>query len=112
MTHKERIFLGLALLHRYKNSRDGTPFADLIDMLSDREIRDAEVLGKAMRFGAMFAVEAPDTLARLTYFPKRKELILTLRPEAEDLFGEVAKARFESLASSLGAKSEIKHARH
>nr|WP_319250298.1 Ppx/GppA family phosphatase [uncultured Celeribacter sp.] len=112
LTHKERIFLGLALLHRYKNSRDGTPFADLIGMLSDREIRDAEVLGKAMRFGAMFAVEAPDTLARLTYFPKRKELILTLRPEAEDLFGEVAKARFESLASSLGAKSEIKHARH
>lgn len=111
LTHKERVFLGLALLHRYKNSREGTPFAELIEMLSDAEIRDAEVLGKAMRFGAMFAVEAPDEMAKLDYFPKKKELILTLRPDAEDLFGEVAQARFQSLASSLGAQAEIKHAK-
>ncbi|AVW90414.1 Ppx/GppA family phosphatase [Celeribacter baekdonensis] len=111
LTHNERIFLGLALLHRYKNSRDGTPFADLIAMLPDKDIRDAEVLGKAMRFGAMFAFEAPDELAKLDYFPKKKVLILTLRPEAEDLFGEVAQARFQSLANSLGAQAEIKHAK-
>lgn len=107
LTHKERIFLGLALLHRYKNSRENTPFSDLIEMLSEKEIQDAEVLGKAMRFGAMFAVDTPSDLAKLTYFPKKKHLILTLQPEAEDLFGEVTLARFQSLANSLGAKSDV-----
>ncbi|AJE48076.1 Ppx/GppA family phosphatase [Celeribacter indicus] len=111
LTHNERIFLGLALLHRYKNSRDGTPFAPLIDMLTEKEVRDAEVLGKAMRFGAMFGVGAPDEIAKLVYFPKKKELILTLRPDAEDLFGEVAQARFQSLAGSLGAMTQVRHLR-
>ncbi|WP_226549655.1 Ppx/GppA family phosphatase [Celeribacter naphthalenivorans] len=111
LTHKERIFLGLALLHRYKNSRDNTPFANLIEMLSEKEIRDAEVLGKAMRFGAMFAVDVPTDMAKIAYFPKKKELVLSLRPEAEDLFGEVTNARFQSLANSLGAKTEVRHLR-
>jgi len=71
----------------------------------------AEVLGKAMRFGAMIAVDAPDELAKMSYFPKKKELILTLRPEAYDLFGEVSEARFMSLASSLAATTQVKHAK-
>ena len=108
LTHRERIFLGLALLHRYKNSRDGTPFEPLIQMLSDKEMRDAEVLGKAMRFGAMFAAKDPDQVAALAYFPKKHKLILTLTPDAVDLFGEVAEARFQSLAQSLGAESDVK----
>lgn len=111
LTHKERIFLGVALLHRYKNSREGTSFAPLIDMLSDKEVQNAEVLGKAMRFGAMIAVDAPDELAKMSYFPKKKEIILILRPEAHDLFGEVSEARFMSLASSLGAQAQIKYAK-
>lgn len=111
LTHKERIFLGVALLHRYKNSREGTSFAPLINMLSDQEIQNAEVLGKAMRFGAMIAVDAPDELAELRYFPKKKELILTLKPEAEDLFGEVTESRFMSLANALNAKAHVRHAK-
>jgi exopolyphosphatase/guanosine-5'-triphosphate,3'-diphosphate pyrophosphatase len=80
-------------------------------MLSDKELHNAEVLGKALRFGAMIAVDAPDEIAQLQYYPKKKELILTLRPDAEDLFGEVAEARFMSLASALGAAAQIKHAK-
>ena len=112
LSHKERIFLGVALLHRYKNSREGTSFSHLIDMLSDKEVQNGEVLGKSMRFGAMIAVDAPDQIAKMDFFPKKKELILTLRPEAVDLFGEVSEARFMSLASSLGAKAQVKHAKH
>ncbi|GAA3853468.1 Ppx/GppA family phosphatase [Celeribacter arenosi] len=111
LTHNERIFLGLALLHRYKNSREGTPFAPLIEMLSEKEISNAEVLGKAMRFGAMFAAQSPDQIASLRYFPKKKHLVLTVQQDGEDLFGEVAQARFQSLADSLGAKAEVIHAK-
>ncbi len=107
LTHNERIFLGVALLHRYKNSRENTPFSDIIAMLTEREVQEAEVLGKAMRFGAMFTVNRPQDMAQLSFFPKKKLLRLTLLPDARDLFGEVTEARFKSLASSLGADAEV-----
>ena len=104
MTHEERVFLGLSLLHRYKNSRSGTQFESLFSILSDAAIRDAEVLGKAMRFGAMFSAEALDTAGRLKWAPKKKVLELVLKPEAEPLYGEVAASRFQSLAKAIGAE--------
>ncbi len=103
LDHQGRIFLGVALLHRYKNSRDGTHLQELFDLLSERQLRDAEILGKAMRFGAMFSVERPELMGRLTWQPKKRVLTLKLHPETKGLFGEVAQARFSSLASSLGA---------
>ena len=108
MTHRERVFLGLALLHRYKNNREGTAFEPLFGLLSPREISEAEVLGKAMRFGAMFSVEAPDNIAQLRLFPKKGLLELHLNESMTGLFGEVAQARFASLASSLGAETKLK----
>ena len=56
LDHPGRVFLGLALLHRYKNSRAGSRLEPLFRLLTEDQIRDAEVLGKAMRFGAMFSV--------------------------------------------------------
>ena len=108
LTHKERVWLGLALMHRYKNSRDSSRFSALFDLLSEREIHRAEVVGKAMRFGAMFSVEAPDTVAKLKWQPQKKILTLTLTGQGADLFAEVAQARFKSLASSLGAETVVR----
>ncbi|GFE65693.1 Ppx/GppA family phosphatase [Litoreibacter roseus] len=107
LDHPGRVFLGVALLHRYKNSRSGTQFEPLFDLLSERELRDAEVLGKAMRFGAMFSVQRPDLMGKLTWHPKKRLLRLRLNPETRGLFGEVAEARFGSLASSLDAETEV-----
>ena len=53
LKHKERIFLGLSLLHRYRNKREGTSFEELYDYLTPAEQLQAEILCKAMRFGAM-----------------------------------------------------------
>ncbi|MGR3662444.1 MAG: Ppx/GppA family phosphatase [Paracoccaceae bacterium] len=111
LTHKERVWLGLALMHRYKNSRDGSRFGELFELLNDKEIHQAEVAGKAMRFGAMFSVEALDKVARLKWQPKKKILTLTLAGNGKDLFAEVAQARFGSLAASMDAETVIKHAR-
>jgi exopolyphosphatase/guanosine-5'-triphosphate,3'-diphosphate pyrophosphatase len=103
MTHGERVYLGLALLHRYKSNRNGTGFdADLLSLLPEDQVQEAEILGRAMRFGAMFAVAALSEHGTLTLRPKREELILTLKtPEARDLFGEVAQARFKALAGAM-----------
>ena len=44
----------------------------------------------------------------LPFQVKKKVLELILANEAEALFGEVAQARFQSLATTLGAQTVIK----
>ncbi|MEO1681462.1 MAG: Ppx/GppA family phosphatase [Pseudomonadota bacterium] len=101
--HPGRVFLGLALLHRYRNARPGNRFEPLLELLSAEEIHEAEVLGRAMRFGAMFSVAAPDRMGRLAWRPTRAEIELALPREAAALYGEVAAARLASLAKSMQA---------
>ncbi|MCZ0963302.1 Ppx/GppA family phosphatase [Paracoccus sp. EF6] len=105
LSHPERVFLGLALLHRYKNSRANSPMAPLFKLLTDAEINDAEVLGKAMRFGAMLALDDPADAARLTF--DKKQLVLKLTATGRRLMGEVAEARFGALCNALGVEGKI-----
>ncbi len=107
LAHEERVFLGLALLHRYKNSRSNCHFSDIFAVLPEAEQTRAEVLGKAMRFGAMLAMDRPAEHATLLWRPKKRELHLTVMPEAADLFGEVARSRFDGLAQALGADTVV-----
>lgn len=108
LTHRERAFLGLALLHRYKNSRTGSRFEPVVAMLPPKDVIDAEVLGKAMRFGSMLSLDGPGALAELRYFPQKKLLQLILSKKAEGLFGEVAVSRFTSLAQSLECATTVR----
>jgi exopolyphosphatase/guanosine-5'-triphosphate,3'-diphosphate pyrophosphatase len=103
LTHQERIFIGLALLHRYKNSRAGSRFEPLFSLLTEADLREAEILGKAMRFGAMFSASSTNHLGALSWMPKKKVLELRLNANSAPLWGEVVEARFNSLAQSLGA---------
>ncbi|VDC32499.1 Ppx/GppA family phosphatase [Pseudogemmobacter humi] len=107
LDHPGRVFLGLALLHRYKSSRAGSRLEPLFRLLSDQDLKQAEVLGKAMRFGAMFAVGDPARAGKLIWLPKKKVLGLELTEEGAGLFGEVAQARFASLALALKAQTKI-----
>ncbi|MEM1273522.1 MAG: Ppx/GppA family phosphatase [Pseudomonadota bacterium] len=108
LTHEERVFLGLALLHRYKSSRQGTNFAPLLSLLSDARAKQAEILGRAMRFGAMFAVQDPNEHGALTFDPAASEVTLTLTTsEGQALFGEVSAARFKALATAMGARTAL-----
>jgi len=109
LDHRGRVFLGLALLHRYKNSRKDARMGATFDLLDPREVQDAEVLGKALRFGAMLSFDAPGKVAELRHFPRRKVLELLLRPHGVALFGEVAEARFKALATALDARAEVRH---
>ncbi len=111
LSHSERVYLGLALLHRYRNKREGTRLDPLIGLLPDKDSHQAEVLGKAMRFGAMLWMRPEGDMASLRFRPKKKELELRLSGEAEPLFGEVAEARLLSLANALESSVQIKPAR-
>ena len=108
LKHSERVFLGLALLHRYRNKREGTRFEDMYSLLEPEYQTQAEVLGKAMRLGSMLwmtDVAQEDTFLALN--PDDGSLTLTLSPEAAPLFGEVAQSRFESLSRTLNAKPVV-----
>jgi exopolyphosphatase/guanosine-5'-triphosphate,3'-diphosphate pyrophosphatase len=112
LTHSERVYLGLALLHRYRNKREGTPFEALAPLLGPEDTAEAEVVGKAMRFGAMFSAQDPGLMGKLKLFPKKGLLELTLpKGDGEALYGEVAEARFTSLAASLGVEAVARTAR-
>ncbi len=108
LKHAERIYLGLALLHRYSNKRENTRFEDLFDMVDEKTQNDAEILGKAMRFGAMLWMNKNEDRGEMRWFPKKKRLELWLTPDMMPLFGEVAEARLNSLAASLGAEVVVK----
>lgn len=108
LTHPGRIFIGLALLHRYRNCREGTRFAHLYDLLPDEEIKQAEILGKAIRFASMLAANDAQMMDGILWRPKKRILELRLPSRSEVLFGEMAEARFNSLAASLEAKTSVR----
>lgn len=107
LSHPERVFIGLALLHRYKNSRAGSRFEPLFSLLSPEQINEAEILGKAMRFGAMFSTPNLTEVASLDYREKKNQLVLKLSDRGAPLFGEVTEARFQALASTLKATTAV-----
>ena len=107
LKHSERVFLGLALLHRYRNKREGTAFAELYSLLDEKGQKEAEILGKAMRFGAMLMVSKDGDIGSLKWQPRKKHLRLRLPASVAPLYGEVAEARFKSLARSLKAETTV-----
>ena len=111
LKHAERVFLGLALMHRYSNQREGTRFEALTKLATQQDEHRAEVLGKAMRFAAMFWLRKDENLGELIWKPKKKHLTLKLSKAAVPMFGEVAEARFNSLVQTLEADGKVRVAR-
>ncbi|WP_394178153.1 Ppx/GppA family phosphatase [Yoonia maritima] len=108
LKHYERVLLGLALMNRYTNKTDKTRFAPLFEMLEPAQIKEAEVLGKAMRLGAMLWLSADEPPGTLKWRAKTRELTLVLTEHARPLYGEVAEARFAALVSALDATGTVK----
>ncbi|MGR3503268.1 Ppx/GppA family phosphatase [Pseudaestuariivita sp.] len=107
LRHSERIYLGLALMYRYRSKLDDSQFAGLLDLLTPEDRLQAEVLGKAMRFGAMLWMSRDTEMGTFKWSPKKKILRLSLNPHSWPLYGEVAQARLQSLASSLEAELSV-----
>ncbi|MCB4455145.1 Ppx/GppA family phosphatase [Leisingera sp. McT4-56] len=108
LKHSERVFLGLALLHRYSNKRRGSSFEYLYDLLDEKGQHEAEVLGKAMRFGAMLMVTSNGEIGSLRWQPRKRVLHVDLPDAARPLYGEVAESRLNSLAKALDAEIDLR----
>ncbi len=107
LDHAGRVFLALALFHRYRNSGDEHFITNYRGLLPEHDLRQAKILGKAMRFGAMIAVISPEKIARLKFKPGKHRLTLTLPPALQEIYGEAAATRFESLASAMDCEARV-----
>ncbi|MBT0958604.1 Ppx/GppA family phosphatase [Alphaproteobacteria bacterium KMM 3653] len=107
INHTDRVFLGLALLYRYRGNSHATRFEHLLDILTEKQRYQAEVLGRAMRLGAMFSINAPELMGSFKYHPKKGILKLSLPEGSADLYGEVAEARFNNLAAVMNVETEV-----
>ncbi|MDP5359308.1 MAG: exopolyphosphatase, partial [Paracoccaceae bacterium] len=76
-------------------------------LLSPEHMKQAEILGKAMRLGAMLWLTADEQPGALKWKPKTRELTLRLTEHARPLFGEVAEARFAALVLALDATGDV-----
>ena len=106
--HAGRLFLGLAILSRYKNSGVASLGDDMMALLTEAEISDAVSLGKAMRLGAMISGAQAGLLDKATLARTDDALVLTLEGPAGALNGEVVEKRLASLARTLGLEATVR----
>ncbi|MEM6306503.1 MAG: exopolyphosphatase, partial [Pseudomonadota bacterium] len=101
--HNERVFLGTALMYRYRNTPEGTRFEELITLLTQNDATKAEILGKAMRLGAMLWDDTDPASLGI----EQGTLSLNMAPTSLPLNGEVVEARLASLARTMGLAYQI-----
>jgi exopolyphosphatase/guanosine-5'-triphosphate,3'-diphosphate pyrophosphatase len=99
--HPERVFLGLALLNRYKTGGQGDEASRYEALLAPERAAEAVVLGRAMRLGAMLSGASPGVLDHASIARDGDRLVLTLRGPGREFAGEAVERRLQSLATRL-----------
>ncbi|MEM9717265.1 MAG: exopolyphosphatase, partial [Pseudomonadota bacterium] len=107
LSHSDRIFLGLALMHRYAMRLSSPEYQAVSRFLPDRDNAMAQALGKSMRLGALFSSAGAAGLGGVELTKTESELVLTLSKGAEGFDGERVEQRHASLASDFGLQPVI-----
>lgn len=105
--HADRIFLGTALLNRYKSARPSGEAGDYGDLLDPARFMQAVVLGRAMRLGAMLSGSATGVLEHTELTRSEDRVRLVLHAPARPFAGEVVERRLASLAAKLDSSAEL-----
>ena len=105
--HADRVFLGLALLNRYKAVAPAEEVERYRGLLSPERAADAAVLGRAMRLGSMLSGSATGVLEHATLARGGGRVVLTLRGPAREFAGEAVERRLQVLAERLSSTGEL-----
>lgn len=105
--HPERVFLGLALLNRYKAAGPGEDMGGYAKLLPVERAQDAAVLGRAMRLGSMLSGSSIGVLENTEIALSETVLRLTLRGRSREFAGEAVERRVQALAARLGRSHEV-----
>lgn len=109
ISHKERLILGLMLLHRYKNRRPLGILAPYLDYVDTEDVLLAERVGKAMRFASMLSFVKLNKIASIELDKPAEILRLRLAAKSQHLLSAAAMNRLEQLARAFSceARAEI-----
>lgn len=105
ISHRGRMFLAWALMHRYGTKKVEAEIAGVHDLLSDEDRAQAEALGKAMRLGSMLSGSEASDIGSLRI--DAGQLILTLPAQSQTIFGEVGQKRLANLAKAMGLEPQV-----
>ncbi len=105
--HGSRVMLGLALMARYKAKIDADDHAAQLALLTPRQREQGEILGAAMRLGAMLTGAVAASLQNTAIRRERGTVILTLKGPARDLLGEVVEKRLATLAMQMDSLARV-----
>ena len=102
ITHPERVYLGYALLGRYRAPSKVALAENALSLLTPEELNGANVLGKAMRLGAMLSAGVKGLLKESRLHKEEDAVVLTLSEAAQAHASEVVEKRLASLANASG----------
>lgn len=108
LSHKERIWLGTALFHRYEGIR--TPLETVLPaykVLSKSEQKFALAMGLGIRFTSIFCAGNVDFLENTKLSISEKQLIISLKGDNFDLMDLHSKRRFKNFTRELGFQDKI-----
>ncbi len=101
VTHKERVWIALALYCRYCGRNAALPNEQAISLLDWDEQQTATQAGLALRFAATLAPKSPGLLKGCTLTKSADGIALNASADHEALIGETPRKRLDSLAASF-----------
>ena len=104
--HDSRIFLALALFHRYQ-ANIGSELANIVSLLDTKDVHLARVLGLAMKLAYALSAGSEEVLASSKLAIQDGSLVLKLKPEIQDFLGEAVQKKLSTLATSLNLVGEF-----
>ena len=107
LSHPDRVFVGLALMHRYAMRLSSPAYRAMSSLLTDADNAVAGAVGKAMRLGALFSSAGAQGLDGVEMTCTGSVLYLRLGEKAGGFDGEQVERRLADLGSALGIESKI-----
>ena len=108
ITHKERVWLAVAIYHRYvgRKTNKSRPH-ELSFILSRRRRAQATTIGLGLRFALTFSGGTANSLEKLRFSNDGKRLTLHVDPSCAALVDSHAMRRFQQLAQSANLVPEV-----
>lgn len=107
VTHPERVFLGVALLNRYRMTNKVQTAQHALTLLTEDELRRSTVLGRAIRLAAMLSGGVKEILSATSLQLADGTIHLTLKGRARAHAAEMVEKRLGALAEALELENKI-----
>ena len=106
--HAGRAFVALAIHTRYEGRADGTVTGPAWQLLDEDRVRQAQILGLALRLAYTLSAGAPAILRVVRLGLDRGALELSAPAAQRHMIGEAVERRLEALARAIGRRPALR----